>query len=175
MEKFLTGRGIRNPEWITVKESESSQVEKKFLFKTSEENQNGLMARPLQSKLRCLRYKVLVRDQLWKCHVDQMHQTNRTSRSQRRTFPRSSEPLFFKVAHESVSWHRAYWWTHGYVTSLLVISAIKNKVTFLLVANSNRVFKTVKGSERQEANITCQGRFILFHQPVCIGEWWNTV
>ena len=37
------------------KESESSQVE---------ENQNGLMARPLQSKLRCLRYKVLVRDQL---------------------------------------------------------------------------------------------------------------
>lgn len=65
-----------------------------------EENQNGLMVRPLESKLPCLRYKILVRDQLWKCHVGQMHQTNRTSRSQRRTFSRSPEPLFFKVAHD---------------------------------------------------------------------------
>ena len=87
-----------------------------------EENQNRLMVRPLESKLPCLRHKILVRDQLWKCRVGQMHQTNRTSRSQRRTFSRSPEPLFFKVAHD-------YRCTHGYVTSLLIISAMKNKVT----------------------------------------------
>ncbi|KAK2548693.1 Alpha-N-acetylgalactosaminidase [Acropora cervicornis] len=105
VERFLTSRGIRNPEWITEEESENSQVEKKFLFKTSKENQNGLMARPLKSKLPCLRYKVLVRDQLWKCQFNQMHQTNRTSRLQRRSFPRSPEPVLFKTGQSEI-WAR---------------------------------------------------------------------
>ena len=45
MERFLTSRGFRNPEWIKVSKNESSQLEIKFYFKASEDKpENGLMA-----------------------------------------------------------------------------------------------------------------------------------
>ena len=66
----------RNPEWIGVEKNETSRLADKFYFKTFEENQNGLMALLPAKQTGSVYYEVLVGDQLWKRHVDQIHQTD---------------------------------------------------------------------------------------------------
>ena len=55
-----------------LEKNDASQLENKLYFKTFEENQNGLMAPLLSKPAPAVYYKVLVGDQLWKRHVDQI-------------------------------------------------------------------------------------------------------
>ena len=79
MERFSTSGVIKNPEWLKEAKNETSRLENKFYFKTSEDNQNGFSDGYRANRFRLLLYKVLVLDQPWKRHVDQIHQTDNSN------------------------------------------------------------------------------------------------
>ena len=66
----LDGRRIRSPDTIRLVKEENSPLVKKFWCKTSVLSRSGTVTEQTSP----VSHKVLVKEQLWKRHVDQIHQ-----------------------------------------------------------------------------------------------------